>query len=83
MDKVASLRAFVKVVESGSFAEAGRQLRLSRSAISKYIADLEESLGVQLLNRTTRHATASPTMTRIASSSAWFSEVIEASLSDV
>ena len=59
MDKVASLRAFVKVVESGSFAEAGRQLRLSRSAISKYIADLEESLGAQLLNRTTRHA--SPT----------------------
>ncbi|TPQ31914.1 LysR family transcriptional regulator [Bradyrhizobium guangdongense] len=59
MDKVASLRAFVKVVDSGSFAEAGRQLRLSRSAISKYIADLEESLGVQLLNRTTRHA--SPT----------------------
>src|SRR3954467_4406350 len=59
MDKVASLRAFVKVVESGSFAEAGRQLRLSRSAISKYIADLEESLGVQLLNRPTRHA--SPT----------------------
>lgn len=56
MDKVASLRAFVKVVENGSFAEAGRQLRLSRSAVSKYIAELEESLGVQLLNRTTRHA---------------------------
>src|SRR6476661_3828564 len=56
MDKVASLRAFVKVVENGSFAEAGRQLRLSRSAVSKYIADLEETLGVQLLNRTTRHA---------------------------
>jgi DNA-binding transcriptional LysR family regulator len=59
MDKLASLRAFVKVVESGSFAEAGRQLRLSRSAISKYVGDLEEDLGVQLLNRTTRHA--SPT----------------------
>ncbi|QOZ31837.1 LysR family transcriptional regulator [Bradyrhizobium sp. CCBAU 53421] len=59
MDKLASLRAFVKVVESGSFAEAGRQMRLSRSAISKYVGDLEESLGVQLLNRTTRHA--SPT----------------------
>lgn len=56
MDKLASLRAFVKVVETGSFSEAGRQLRLSRSAISKYIADLEGSLGVQLLNRTTRHA---------------------------
>ena len=59
MDKVASLRAFVKVVETGSFAEAGRQLRLSRSAISKYVAELEQNLGVQLLNRTTRHA--SPT----------------------
>jgi len=56
MDKVASLRAFVKVVETGSFAEAGRQLRLSRSAISKYVAELEQSLGVQLLIRTTRHA---------------------------
>jgi DNA-binding transcriptional LysR family regulator len=59
MEKVTSLRAFVKVVETGSFAEAGRQLRLSRSAISKQVAELEQSLGVQLLNRTTRHA--SPT----------------------
>lgn len=59
MDKLGSLRAFVKVVELGSFSEAGRQLRLSRSAISKYVGELEESLGVQLLNRTTRHA--SPT----------------------
>jgi DNA-binding transcriptional LysR family regulator len=56
MDKLTSLRAFVKVVELGSFSEAGRQLRLSRSAISKYISDLEQELGVQLLNRTTRHA---------------------------
>lgn len=56
MDKLASLRAFVKVVELGSFSDAGRQLRLSRSAVSKYIGDLEQSLGVQLLNRTTRHA---------------------------
>jgi DNA-binding transcriptional LysR family regulator len=56
MDKLVSLRAFVKVVELGSFSDAGRQLRFSRSAVSKYIADLEKSLGVQLLNRTTRHA---------------------------
>jgi len=56
MDKLVSLRAFVKVVELGSFSEAGRQLRLSRSAVSKYVGELEHSLGVQLLNRTTRHA---------------------------
>jgi DNA-binding transcriptional LysR family regulator len=59
MDKLASLRAFVKVVELGSFSEAGRQLRLSRSAVSKYVADLENDLSVNLLNRTTRRA--SPT----------------------
>lgn len=59
MDKLTSLRAFVKVVELGSFSEAGRQLRLSRSAISKYIADLERDLGVQLIHRTTRRV--SPT----------------------
>jgi DNA-binding transcriptional LysR family regulator len=59
MDKLTSIRAFVKVVELGSFSEAGRQMRLSRSAISKYVGDLEQDLGVQLLNRTTRHA--SPT----------------------
>jgi DNA-binding transcriptional LysR family regulator len=57
MDKLSSLRAFVKVVETSSFSEAGRRLRLSRSAVSKYVADLEEDLGVQLLSRTTRRVT--------------------------
>ena len=61
MDKLASLRAFAKVVELGSFSEAGRQLRLSRSAVSKYVADLENDLGVHLLNRTTRRASATET----------------------
>lgn len=56
MDKLSSIRAFVKVVQLGSFSEAGRALRLSRSAISKYVIELEQELGVQLLNRTTRSA---------------------------
>jgi len=47
----------VKVVETSSFSEAGRRLRLSRSAVSKYVAELEEDLGVQLLSRTTRRVT--------------------------
>jgi DNA-binding transcriptional LysR family regulator len=59
MDKLSSMRAFVKVVEHGSFSEAARSLRLSRSVISKYVMELERQLGVQLLNRTTR--SASPT----------------------
>lgn len=58
MDKLVSMRAFTKVVANGSFSEAARELRLSRSAVSKYIIDLEAELGVQLLHRTTRSASA-------------------------
>jgi DNA-binding transcriptional LysR family regulator len=59
MDRLSSMRAFVKVVEHGSFSEAARSLRLSRSGVSKHVMELEQELGVQLLNRTTR--SASPT----------------------
>jgi len=59
MDKLESLRAFVKVVQHGGLSAAARDLRLSRSAVSKYLIDLETELGVQLLVRTTR--SASPT----------------------
>ena len=57
MDKLTGLRAFVSVIEHRSFAEAGRALRLSRSAVSKHVGDLERELGVQLLSRTTRRVT--------------------------
>jgi DNA-binding transcriptional LysR family regulator len=46
-------------VQHGSFAAAARELRLSRSAVSKYVIELEQELGSQLLVRTTR--SASPT----------------------
>lgn len=59
MDKLSSIKAFTKVVDHGNFSEAGRELRLSRSAVSKYVIELERELGVQLLNRTTR--SVSPT----------------------
>jgi hypothetical protein len=42
MDKLQGMRAFVKVVEHGGFAAAARELRLSRSAVSKYVIELEE-----------------------------------------
>ena len=59
MDKLLSIRAFTRVVALGSFSSAAREMRLSRSAVSKYIADLERELGAQLISRTTR--SASPT----------------------
>lgn len=45
---------FVRVVETGSFAEAARLLDLPRSSVSRGVAALEKSLGVRLLQRTTR-----------------------------
>jgi DNA-binding transcriptional LysR family regulator len=57
MDKLTSLKAFTRVVQQGSFAAAARELRLSRSAVSKYVIELEQELGVQLLARTTRSVT--------------------------
>jgi DNA-binding transcriptional LysR family regulator len=54
MDKFGAMGAFVKVVASGSYAEAGRQLGLTRSAVSKGVIELEDDLQVRLLNRTTR-----------------------------
>lgn len=46
--------AFVQAVEAGSFTGAGERLHLTKSAIGKSIARLEQRLGVRLLNRTTR-----------------------------
>jgi|HigsolmetaAR203D_1030402.scaffolds.fasta_scaffold00272_21 DNA-binding transcriptional LysR family regulator len=54
MDRLTAMEAFVRVVETGSFTRAAGQLRLSRAMVSKYVQELENRLGVRLLNRTTR-----------------------------
>lgn len=54
MDKFTSMRAFNAVVMEGSFTKAASRLEISPQLISKYIGQLEESLQVRLLNRTTR-----------------------------
>jgi DNA-binding transcriptional LysR family regulator len=48
------LRAFLSVVERGSFTGAARTLGLPKSSVSKTIRQLETELGVQLLQRTSR-----------------------------
>lgn len=45
---------FVKVVEAGSFTAAARALALPKTTVSRKLKDLEERLGVRLMNRTTR-----------------------------
>lgn len=54
MDKLTALSVFRRVVDLGSFAAAAEDLNLSPAAVSKHVAALEASLGVRLLQRTTR-----------------------------
>ncbi|WP_263262353.1 LysR family transcriptional regulator [Pseudomonas sp. RIT-PI-S] len=54
MDRIDCMRAFVATVDANGFAAAARAMRVPRSKVSKQIQALEESLGVQLLLRTTR-----------------------------
>jgi DNA-binding transcriptional LysR family regulator len=48
------IKAFVQVFDSGGFSAAARQHGRSKALLSKYVTDLEDYLGVRLMNRTTR-----------------------------
>jgi DNA-binding transcriptional LysR family regulator len=54
MDRLTSMTAFVRVVDSGGFSAASRRLNMSTTAVSNHVQSLEERLGARLLNRTTR-----------------------------
>ncbi|MCE1238171.1 MAG: LysR family transcriptional regulator [Hyphomicrobiales bacterium] len=64
MDTLARMQAFVQVVDSGGFSAAARKAGKSKALLSKYVRDLEDELGVRLLNRTTRQL--SPTEAGVA-----------------
>src|ERR1700741_5049360 len=54
MTDLNSLMIFAKVVEANSFSEAARRLKMPTSTVSRRVADLEDQLGVRLLERSTR-----------------------------
>jgi LysR family transcriptional regulator for bpeEF and oprC len=54
LDSLTSIALFVRIAETRSFSAAAHQLGISAPAVSKGLARLEQRLGVQLLNRTTR-----------------------------
>lgn len=54
MDKFNNMQVFCRIVELGTLSAVARELNCSAMMISKYMAQLEASLGVVLLNRTTR-----------------------------
>src|SRR6187549_1004398 len=53
------LRAYVAVLEAASFSEAAKVMHLSQAALSGLIKELENRVGVRLLDRTTRKVSAS------------------------
>ena len=62
---LAGMEIFARVVEARSFSGAARRLNVSTSVVSKCVSRMEQSLGVRLLNRTTR----SISLTEIGSAS--------------
>lgn len=54
MNRLAGIQEFVAVVDAGGFSAAADRLHMSRSAIGKTVARLEQRLGVRLCHRTTR-----------------------------
>lgn len=54
MDQLSELKAFCRVVEAGSFSAAAAAVNVSHTVVSRQVRQLENRLGVQLLNRTTR-----------------------------
>ncbi len=54
MNELSGMELFITVVEAKSFTDAAQTLGITPSAVSKQITRLEDRLGAQLLNRTTR-----------------------------
>src|SRR5258707_6629772 len=55
MTDLNSLVVFAKVAEANSFSQAARRLKMPISTVSRRIAELEDQLGVRLLERSTRN----------------------------
>ncbi|WP_322034361.1 LysR family transcriptional regulator [Burkholderia sp. BCC1970] len=60
MDRFDAMRAFVRVVEAGSFTKAAETLHMSKTTVTHLVQQLEARLRVRLLNRTTRRINVTP-----------------------
>ena len=60
MNPFEDMRIFCQVMDSGSFTAAADQLGLSKQFVSRRLMQLEERLGVRLLNRSTRRLDVTP-----------------------
>jgi DNA-binding transcriptional LysR family regulator len=54
MDRLAGLQLFVRIVETGSFSKAARELNVTQPTATKHVAAIEQRFQVRLLNRNPR-----------------------------
>lgn len=54
MGKLTNMMVFARVAKEGSFSAAAKTLDMSRAMVTRHVMQLENGLGVRLLNRTTR-----------------------------
>ncbi|MEZ8637314.1 LysR family transcriptional regulator [Vibrio cyclitrophicus] len=77
MDLATRLELLLEVSKAGSFAKAADRLNVDRSVLSKQVKQLEEHLGVRLINRTTRSLSFTHVGKQIVEQAVKVSELLE------
>ncbi len=83
MDKLEAMRIFVEVAKESSFVAASRTLNISPPAVTRSINHLEITLGVRLLNRTTRNVRLTDSGVRFFEDAKRILEDVDSAISSV
>ena len=83
IDRLRQMAIFAKTIDHGSFRGAARALRLSPSVVSHHVSELEASLGVALIYRSTRKLTLTPEGQRLLTATHKMLEAVEGELADL
>jgi DNA-binding transcriptional LysR family regulator len=83
IDRLRQMAIFAKIIDHGSFRGAARALRLSPSVVSHHVSQLEESLGVALIYRSTRKLTLTAEGHRLLAATHKMLEAVEGELFDL
>jgi DNA-binding transcriptional LysR family regulator len=80
MDRLTTLRLFLRTLDRGGIAAAGRSLGFSATAASRALRELEAELGLRLFDRTTRHVAPTEAGRRLAARIAPLLEGLDAAM---
>jgi DNA-binding transcriptional LysR family regulator len=77
------MTVFHRVAQAGSFTQAAEELHLSKSVVSEHVRELEQDLGLRLLNRSTRSVSLTQEGFRLADAAAKMLQVVESTLGEL